>query len=344
MKMERIAKQSNRFQSSSLKSTSNARTWKGVFFANTLLSSLFLTSAFQSDHGRTLVTKQASVNPFFTQQRAPPYNILPLDAPADTNIFQRIQECEYKTSALHMSSLGQDPEDAKMNKMVAWFASKLPPPPEDKISLAGDVACLFLYSFLDHFVNKLYDKWMNSPDTIDFLSASAAIETSSAASSEYSSSLVTADLVSSSLPVWFDTSNSAPFGIIPLSSALPLEHHITYAPAIETAGMASVMICSAWLVSGYFTGAFQFKNTLECSPSRAMLVTAKTWVFCSLIMLALAWSSDTLVGYVNALHKSVGITRADAEYIFDSLSVLLIWRFILCSFFGYDDGDADKTA
>jgi|AntRauTorckE5430_2_1112549.scaffolds.fasta_scaffold14675_1 hypothetical protein len=341
MKMKSIAKRSKKFQSFSLKSTSNARTWKRVIFANALLSSVLFTSAFQSYQGRPLGTTQASMkNHVFGPKMA-----VPLDTTLDTNVLQRIQEYEYKTSALHLSSLGQDPEEAKTKKLVAWFTSKLPPPPEDQISLAGDVGCLFLYSFLDHFVNKLYDKWMNSPNTIDLLSPSAAIESSSAASSEYSSNLMVAESVSSSLPVWFDPNNSAPFGTIPLSSALPLEHHITYAPAIETAGMASVMICSAWMVSGYFTGAFQFKNTLECSPSRAMLVTAKTWVLCSLIMLALAWSSDSLVGSVDSLHKSVGITKADADYIFDSLSVLLMWRFILSSFFGgNDDGDADKIA
>jgi hypothetical protein len=107
--------------------------------------------------------------------------------------------------------------------------------------------------------------------------------------------------------------------------------------------MASVLLCSAWFVSGYFTGAFRFKNTMECSPSKAIVVTGKTWILSSLIMLAIAWGSDSFIGCVDCLHKSVGITKADADYIFDSLSVLLLWRYILSSFFGYDDGDADNS-
>lgn len=243
-----------------------------------------------------------------------------------------------RSTALGMSSLRQRKSDeATPKKLASSLATKLPPPPEDQLSMIGDIGCLFLYSFLDHFVNKLYDKWMNSPDTIDFLSASAAIESSSAASLEYSSNLISGGLSSSSLPVWFDAYSSAPFGTIPLSSALPLEHHITYAPAIEAAGMASVLMCCSWLVSGYFTGAFRYKNTVECTTDHAILVTAKTWIFSSLIMLGIAWLSDSAVGCVNCLHKSVGITKADADYIFDSLSVLLTWRYILSSFFGYDN-------
>jgi hypothetical protein len=327
-------------------SLSNARSWKRAIFVNALLSSLSLSSAFQINHGGHISSRKAGRNQFFSQRGPAHFNPLMPDA-ADINAFNKHNQDyvhQYKTSALPMSSLEKEPEEANLKKAVAWFTSKLPPPPEDQISLAGDIGCLFLYSFLDHFVNKLYDKWMNSPDTIDFLSPAAAIESSSAASLEFTSNLISSDFVSASLPVWFDPYSSAPFGNIPLISALPLEHHITYAPALQTAGMSSVLLCSAWMMSGYFTGAFQFKNTIECSPNKAIIVTAKTWVFSSLIMLALAWGSDSLVGYVDFLHKSVGITKADADYIFDSLSVLLMWRFILSSFFGYDDGDADKTA
>jgi hypothetical protein len=260
-------------------------------------------------------------------------------APLANKIFHQTR------SFLQMSTLGQDPEAAQLDKALSWLTSKLPPPPEDQLSIMGDISCLFLYSFLDHYVNRLYDNMMNSPDVIDTISASAAIESSSSVSLEFTSNPVTAAFTSSTLPVWFDTYSSAPFGTVPLTSALPLEHHIIYAPAIATAGMASVLMCSSWLVSGYFTGAFQFKNTLECSPHRAVVITAKTWVFSSLIMLGIAWGSDSLVGCVDCLHKSVGLTKADADYIFDSLSVLLLWRFLLSSFFGgYDADDADKKS
>lgn len=242
---------------------------------------------------------------------------------------------------LQMSTLGKDPEEANIKETLSRLKSKLkvllPPPPEDQLSMLGDIGCLFLYSSIDHLVNRLYDKWLNSPEIIDTISASAAIQSASAASLEYSTNLIKADLTSKSFPVWFDAYSSAPFGNIPLSAALPIEHHITYAPAIDSTGMASVLLCSSWLISGYFTGAFQFKNTLNCSLNRAIVVTGQTWIFSSLIMLGIALGSDSLIGSVDCLHKSVGLTKADADYIFDSLSVLLMWRFILSSFLGYDD-------
>jgi hypothetical protein len=236
---------------------------------------------------------------------------------------------------LRMSTL--DPEETDFAKIVSKLTSKLPPPPEDQISMAGDIACLFLYTFIDHFVNSLYDLYLNSPDTVDKLSARAAIESASAASSEISTTLLGNDSITKSLPVWFDTMSAAPFGNVPLTSALPLEHHIAYSPAMATGGMASVLLCSAWLVSGYFTGAFRFKNTFTASPNKAILVTGKTWVLSSLIMLGIAYGSNSLIGCVDCLHPSVGITKADTDFIFDSLSVLLIWRFILSSFFGSED-------
>lgn len=238
-----------------------------------------------------------------------------------------------------MSSLGKDPEERDMKTAVTeWIGSKLPKPPEDQLTISGDVSCLFLYSFIDHYVNNLFDEYLNSPETIVTHSASAAIESSSAAMTEFTSMLDAGVRTTGSLPVWFDQLSSAPFGTVPLSAALPIEHHITYAPAISEVGPAAVILCTSWLLSGYITGAFRFKNTLECSTEKALTITAKTWVISSIIMLGVAWSSDLLVGNLDVLHKSVGVTKADADYIFDCLSVLLIWRYIMSSFFGYGDG------
>lgn len=247
------------------------------------------------------------------------------------------------TTALYMSSLGKGPEesDLKAPKVIfKWVYSKLPPPPEDQLSMGGDIGCLFMYSFIDHCVNNMYDSYLNSPDTS---SASSAIESSLAASAELSSLVLdTTSVVPNSLPVWFDAMNSAPFGTIPLRAALPIEHHITYAPAISDVGTASVVLCLTWLMSGYITGAFRFRNTLECSTQRALSTTGKTWILNCIVMLGIAWGSDYFVGKLDCLHKSVGVTKADADFIFGSLSVVLIWRYMLSSFFGYDRGGPDK--
>lgn len=179
----------------------------------------------------------------------------------------------------------------------------------------------------------MYDHYLNSPETVITKSAISAIETSAAAQSELSSSFMTNDS-GGSLPVWFDPLSSAPYGNVPLNSALPIEHHITYAPAISSAGSASVLLCSIWMLCGYITEVFCFKNTVECSRSQAILVTTKTWILSSIIMMMIAYTSDILLGSIDSLHKITGLSRVDADFILDSLSVLLVWRFILSSFFG----------
>jgi len=244
---------------------------------------------------------------------------------------------ERSSSKIYMSSLGREPKDKEAKpKLKSWITSKLPPPPEDQLTLSGDVAFIFFYSFVNHMVSNMYDSAMNSPEVSSPRSALAAIESSSAAFAEftgYDSSLA-------SLPVWFDPLNSAPFGIVPLSAALPIEKHIEYAPALGTAGLSAVLFTSSWLLCGYFTGAFQFKNTLQCSTRHAINVAAKTFFFTSFVMISLALASDYFVGCVDCLHKSVGLTKADSTYIFDSLSLLVLWRFVTSSILGYG-GDSD---
>jgi len=242
---------------------------------------------------------------------------------------------ERSSSQLNLSSLGREPEDNGIKQKIrSWITPKLPPPPEDQISLSGDVATIFMYSFLDHMVSGMYDSTINSPEIFSAGSALVAIESSSAASADFTGY----DSAGGGLPVWFDTLNSAPFGIVPLSAALPIEQHTAYAPAFGTAGLSAVLLTSTWLFCGYFTGAFQFKNTLQCSTRHAMNITAKNWFFTAIVMISLALGSDHFVGCVDCLHKSIGLTKADTAYIFDSLSVLLLWRFITSSLLGYGDG------
>lgn len=246
--------------------------------------------------------------------------------------------------ALQMSSIDRDPNENNrpLDKVQSWIESKLPSPPEDQLALGGDVASIFFYTFLDHAVNSMYDDYLSGPEVIVTKSASAAIESSYAATAGLTSSFTQATVTGNSFPVWFDSAHSAPFGDIPLSAALPISHHIQYAPAIDTAGMASVLLCSTWMMCGYFTGAFQFKNTLECSTSRAIIKTAQTWFFTCILMFAIAYESDYLVGSFDSLHKSVGLTIADGDYILDSLSVLLMWRFLINFLFGSGGSDDDN--
>lgn len=245
---------------------------------------------------------------------------------------------------LKMSSIDHDNDDETLaRKIQSWVESTLPPPPEDQISFAGDIGSIFLYTSLDHIVNGMYDEWLNSPDVLVSKSASAAIEASFSATSDLANSITQEPFTGNSFPVWFDLKNSAPFGNIPLSSSLPISHHIQYSPALDTAGMAAVLLASSWMVCGYFTGAFNFKNTLECSPNRAIIAVTKNWFFTVLLMFVIAYASDTFVGCVDCLHKSVGLTKADEDFILDSLSVLLVWRFTLNNALGYGPSYDDKN-
>lgn len=128
--------------------------------------------------------------------------------------------------------------------------------------------------------------------------------------------------------VWFEAVHAAPFGMIPLSAALPIEHHVNYAPAISTPGMSFVLISSVWLICGYFTGAFLFKNTLYCPTERTVTITSKTWFYTCAIMVAISLGSQYLVGYVDVVKSFsyIGLTKADSDFLFDSLGVVLVWR------------------
>eukprot|EP00978_Attheya_sp_CCMP212_P044744 scaffold320826_cov53-Attheya_sp.AAC.2 len=204
-----------------------------------------------------------------------------------------------------------------------WKKKYLPPLPEDQLVLSGDVASLFLYSFLDHTMNDLYVSMKNTPDVASQTFASAL-----------DPSLLGDMAPVSQLPVWFDPVHSA-FGPL-LTAALPVEH-IVYAPAIASAGLSAVVMTSCWLISGYVNEAFSFRNTLGCTTMHALFVTLRTWILATFMLVVVAVGSDTAMGILDSVGSPSigGLTQADADYIFDSFSVLVVWRFIFNSMLGY---------
>jgi hypothetical protein len=192
----------------------------------------------------------------------------------------------------------------------------LPPSPEDQLTLSGDVFSLFVYSFMDHSINDLY---------------ADAIQSSGVDSVKGLDPLNEFGL-SGKLPVWFDAMHT----MLQKDQLLTLLSvpHIDYAPALQTAGMASILLTSVWLVCGYLSGAFLFRNTLECHTTRMLWVTGQTWLWTAASMVALALFSDAFCSHV--LHQTTlgGLTKADADYIFDSLTVLITWRFMVSSLLG----------
>jgi hypothetical protein len=204
-----------------------------------------------------------------------------------------------------------------------WKKKYLPPLPEDQLVLGGDVVSLFLYSYLDHYMNDLYVSMKNTPDMASQTFASAL-----------DPSLLGDMAPVSQLPVWYDPVHSA-FGPL-LSVALPVQN-IVYAPAIASAGLSAVVMTSCWLISGYFNEAFSFRNTLGCTSMHALFVTLRTWILATFMLVVVAVGSDTAMGILDSVGSPSigGLTQADADYIFDSFSVLVVWRFIFNSMLGY---------
>ena len=193
----------------------------------------------------------------------------------------------------------------------------LPPPPEDQLTMSGDVFALFLYSFMDHSMNDMYKDALLSAgmdstralDPLDEFGTRAHI-----------------------LPVWFDHVHT----LMPPNQLLALLSipNINYAPILQTAGIVSIALTTCWLLSGWWSGAFLMRNTLECNSTRMLLVTGQTWLMTTLGMCALAYASDAFLGSSSALSSVGGLTKADVDYIFDSLTVLITWRFMISALFG----------
>jgi len=215
------------------------------------------------------------------------------------------------------SSIGDDKESTKSKGTL-----KLPDPPEDLLTLSGDVLSIFLYTYIDHESTWLFD-------------------TLSVSSSNHPLISLSEEMSSSRVPVWFNPHSVEPFGSIPLSSALPIEHLFLYTPALIYPGLASVLFVIIWIFTSMLTGALSFKNT-HCDSQRALLITAYTWTFTALQMALVAWASDVIIGYIDAFHRSIGVTRGDMGYICGSLTVLLFWRFIVSTLLGSGNDGPQK--
>ena len=243
----------------------------------------------------------------------------------NTHLFHQPKFSDYDTPSaklLQMSTVPDHEDDIlyTKNNIVDQFKNLLPPKPEDQIALGGDIVALLTYTYLDHIINEI------------FIEASAEMDVAE---------LVAYDPNTASggvqLPVWFDSANLATFG----KNWLAHTHtEVAYAPAISASGLAFVSISICWMICGYFSGAFLNENTLNCNVDKAMKVTFKTWIGTCILMIMLALSSDAMWGWldsINALSAPArgGLTTYDADYIFDSLTVLAFWRVMYNWLLGY---------
>ena len=96
-------------------------------------------------------------------------------------------------------------------------------------------------------------------------------------------------------------------------------------PLLEPMGMATTLLASSWLLAGWFHRAFAYKNTLNCPTDKALTVTARTWLTTCLILFGLVVTSQALTGMED---WATNFRKGDVDYIVDSLTVLIVWRFM----------------
>ena len=199
-----------------------------------------------------------------------------------------------------------DSNEESSSQIIKWvedLKEQLPKAPEDSMALSGDIGALFLYSYFDHFANHAYSKYI-------VLSHEAAVK-------EYGPN-----------SVWLDH-NALPAVLEPLHwSDLPC-----YSTALTHAGICSVLMVTTWLISGYINGAFLFENTVMCDARRSLVVTGRSWVMSCALMIGFAMIYNTVCGCPSSHSIALSLTRTDADFIFDSLSVLVTWRFVINSIF-----------
>jgi len=212
---------------------------------------------------------------------------------------------QQRISAIFMSDTTQEDKTNDINlpnairaatsKILRGGKYQLPPSPENRLILGGDVLVLFLYSFLDHLLNYLSDH-VNTEASIVGLHAS-----------------------------WLDRVHLPP-EFLAATTQMPQFFH--YSPALQSAGICAVTISTLWLISAYFNEAFSYENTVHDSE-RAVLVTGKTWLYTGAGMIAIALASDSMLCGC-PMHRHIGhLTKCDADFIFDSIGSLLCWRYMM---------------
>lgn len=192
---------------------------------------------------------------------------------------------------------------------------ELPPTPEDFIVLGGDVAALFTYTFLDRAITSfaIFESRPSFTEPDAFL----VPVWSDVSSQNFGESFLSAVLSEQQL---------AQIGQNPSAAAVAMDlQNIHHAPCLESFGLTAVLLVSCWLVSGYFNKAFLFQNTISCAPSHAIVVTGKTWLLTAAMMVGLAcWS-----GFCFCPNHTVSLSKTDAEFIFDTFTVLVTWRYMV---------------
>jgi hypothetical protein len=242
-------------------------------------------------------------------------------------------------TAVFLSDVPNDETDTSSKKkrrkiLRQWKEDWWPQPPEDALTLSGDILSLFVYSFSEFLLQSVYLNGVFESST----SAADAAKTLDPSGT---------DITVAATPVWVDPTALGPH----MSDQIlfwDLQERVTphFTPMLSSVGTATVALASCWLLAGCLNKAFHMRNTLDCPTERVVQVTGQTWIISSMFMIIMACASQHLCGDpavaqsfnldgelipdMNPIQAWFSVLNyADAEYIFNSLGVVLIWRFLI---------------
>lgn len=203
----------------------------------------------------------------------------------------------------------------------------LPPPPEDQFIMTGDIAVLFLYSFIGHAVD---DYVVNS-----------VFETAKSTEKALQTLDPMQEVVHMHTPVWVDAASPTVVDqVITMNAKDTLLNQ--WGPLFSSPGVCTIALCSTWLLAGYLHRAFSFQNSIDCDIPRTLQKTMETWITMMIMMLGLTLGSNELVNHTPFLQSVLGchcldylLTKDDTVFLVDTASILISWRFmanVICQY------------
>jgi hypothetical protein len=192
-----------------------------------------------------------------------------------------------------------------------------PPPPEDFFVLIGDLLSLTVYGITDHLTGQIISVHSIPTDQQQLIHDMVA----------------TTDVSQVHIPVWWDVTTPQAGSI--LQSTLQAHVVTQYSPLLEPIGQATTVLVASWLLAGWYHRAFLFQNTLDCSTDHVLTVTGKTWLTSCILLVLFIMGSQAFCG---CDHWATTFRQGDVNYLVDSLTVLVVWRFMASTMLGNGGG------
>mmetsp|Transcript_13948 Transcript_13948/g.39703 ORF Transcript_13948/g.39703 Transcript_13948/m.39703 type:complete len:388 (-) Transcript_13948:185-1348(-) len=252
------------------------------------------------------------------------------------------------TKSSSSSSTSTSKQQNWLQQLQQYGKDRLPPSPEDQFTMIGDIGSIFVYACSSHTLNNMI--------------VSHVVETSETLQDAIQALDPMHEVIKNPdhLPVWlFNQPEYIQQQYLLNEVQTKLMDH--YSPILSSIGTSFIALCGCWLVSGYIHQSFCFHNTLDCKTSHVLLKTLQTWITCITICLGFVVGCNFLFGGaasdntdiirtmtmlvtnnggsggmdIDSMMAILLPTQTDMMYIIDSLSVLVVWRFMLSVMLGY---------